>query len=32
MYVGFGKVSAQLHILIMHKPSLWDFRHCFEDF
>ena len=30
MYVGFGKISAQLHTLIMHTPRHWDFRHCFE--
>ena len=32
MYVGFGKISAQLHTLIMHTPRLWDLHHCFEDF
>ena len=33
MYVGFGKISAQLHtLIIMHTPTLRDFRHCFEEF
>ena len=32
MYVGFGKISAQLHTLIMHTPRLRDFRHCSEEF